>query len=148
MKKNIKKKTNKEINYEGLVSLGELQNGLRTANIISWEDLEIEPLNSRCKVQIMRDGNIYITQLPKRFKNRPIFREDNCSLSLGRDGKYYFVFTMPEQLVEELPRELVRQASNIAQKVLRSLTPNPSPKGEGNFKGEGSRIIDNNNGRA
>ena len=148
MKRNIKKKTNKEINYEGLVSLGELQNGLRTANIISWEDLEIEPFDSRCKVQIMRDGNIYITQLPKRFRNKALFRDDNCTFTIGRNHMVYFSFWMPEALLNEVPQQLTRQASTIAQKVLRSLTPNPSPKGEGNFKGEGSRIIDNNNGRA
>lgn len=148
MKKIIKKDTNKERYYEGVVSLGELKNGLRVADVVSIDDVEVENFTGHCKVQIMRDGHIYITQLPKPPKNHPLYRDDNCSLSLGRDGKYYFVFTLPEQLVDELPRELVRQASAIAQKVLRSLTPNPSPKGEGNFKGEGSRIIDNNNGRA
>ena len=148
MKKTFTKKTHKNVDYEAIVSLEELKNGLRLADIVSCEDVDVEAFRGKCKVQILRDGHIIIHELPKRVKRRPIFREDNCSLSLGRDGKYYFVFTMPEQLVEELPRELVRQASTIAQKVLRSLTPNPSPKGEGNFKGEGSRIIDNNNGRA
>jgi hypothetical protein len=69
----------------------------------------------------MRDGNVYMTEKPKRQKNKPLFRDDNSSLSLGRDGKYYFVFTLPEQLVAELPEQLVRQASAIAQKVIREL---------------------------
>lgn len=121
MKKNSKKNIGNEIYYEGIVSLGKLKNGLRIADIVSLDDMDVEGFTGRCKVQIMRDGHIYITQLPKRFKNHPIFRDDNCSLSLGRDGKYYFVFTMPEQLANELPQQLIRQASAIAQKVSRKI---------------------------
>lgn len=51
------------------------------------------------------------------MRKEPLFREDNSSLSLGRNGRYYFVFTLPEELVDELPLELVRQALSIAQKV-------------------------------
>ena len=122
--KTIKKTRKSDINYEGLVSLGELKNGLRVADIVSLDDVEVDNFTGKCKVQIMRDGHIYITELPKREKNTPIFRDDNCSLSLGRDGKYYFVFTLPEQLVDELPHQLVRQASAIAQKVLKELILN------------------------
>ena len=122
--KKIEKTRKSDINYEGLVSLGELKNGLRVADIVSLDDVEVDNFTGKCKVQIMRDGHIYITELPKREKNTPIFRDDNCSLSLGRDGKYYFVFTLPEQLVDELPHQLVRQASAIAQKVLKELILN------------------------
>jgi hypothetical protein len=69
----------------------------------------------------MRDGNVYITELPKRVKNKPMFRDDHYSQSLGRDGRYYFVFSLPEQQVDGLPKELVRQASAIAQKVMKNL---------------------------
>ena len=122
--KKIEKTRKSDINYEGLVSLGELKNGLRVADVVSCDDVEVDNFIGKCKVQIMRDGHIYITELPKRKKNTPIFRDDNCSLSLGRDGKYYFVFTLPEQLVDELPHQLVRQASAIAQKVLKELILN------------------------
>ena len=122
--KKIEKTRKSDINYEGLVSLGELKNGLRVADVVSCDDVEVDNFTGKCKVQIMRDGHIYITELPKREKNTPIFRDDNCSLSLGHDGKYYFVFTLPEQLVDELPHQLVRQASAIAQKVLKELILN------------------------
>ena len=122
--KKIEKTRKSDINYEGLVSLGELKNGLRVADVVSCDDVEVDNFIGKCKVQIMRDGHIYITELPKRKKNTPIFRDDNCSLSLGRDGKYYFVFTLPEQLIDELPHQLVRQASAIAQKVLKELILN------------------------
>ena len=85
------------------------------------DDVEVEPVRGRFYVQAMRDGNIYMEQMPKRKRNKPIFRDDNCSLSHGRDGRYYFYFSLPEQQVSELPRQLVRQASAIAQKVIKSM---------------------------
>ena len=114
--------TKKQVTLEGLMNLGKLNNGLHTMDFMSMEDVDMEAFIGRCKVQMMRDGNMYITELPKRVKNKPMCRDDNCSLSLGRDGRYYFVFSLPEQLVNELPKELVRQASAIAQKVVRNLT--------------------------
>ncbi len=113
--------TKKQVTLEGLMNLGKLNNGLHTMDFMSMEDVDMEAFIGKCKVQMMRDGNVYITELPKRVKNKPMFRDDNCSLSLGRDGRYYFVFSLPEQLVNELPKKLVRQASAIAQKVVKEL---------------------------
>ena len=81
----------------------------------------MEPFVADCKVQAMRDGNVYITEKPRRQRNKPLFREDNSSLTLGRDGRYYYVFTMPKERVKELPEKLVHQALAIAQKVERMM---------------------------
>ena len=70
-------------------------------------------------MQGMRDGNVYITEKPKRVRNTPIFREDNSTFSLGRDERYYFVFSMEKRQVKQLPDALVHQALSIAQKVSR-----------------------------
>ncbi len=122
MKKTITKKTHKNVDYEAIVSLEELKNGLRLADIVSCDDVYVEAFLGKCKVQILRDGHIIIHELPKRVKNKAIFRDDNSSFTLGRDGKYYFVFTMPEQLVNEIPYQLQRQAAAIAGKVKNVLT--------------------------
>ena len=114
------KKNEKEITLDGLMTIGRVENMIH-AEFMCCEDVRIDAAVTNCKVQLMRDGNVYITELPKRVKNKPMFRDDNCSLSLGRDGRYYFVFSLPEQLVDELPKELVRQASAIAQKVMKNL---------------------------
>ena len=114
------KKNEKEITLDGLMTIGKVENMIN-AEFMCCEDVRIDAAVTNCKVQLMRDGNVYITELPKRVKNKPMFRDDNCSLSLGRDGRYYFVFSLPEQLVDELPKELVRQASAIAQKVMKNL---------------------------
>ena len=114
------KKNEKEVTLDGLMTIGRVENMMH-AEFMCCEDVRIDAAVTNCKVQLMRDGNVYITELPKRVKNKPMFRDDNCSLSLGRDGRYYFVFSLPEQLVDELPKELVRQASAIAQKVMKNL---------------------------
>ena len=114
------KKNEKEITLDGLMTIGRVENMIH-AEFMCCEDVRMDAAVTNCKVQLMRDGNVYITELPKRVKNKPMFRDDNCSLSLGRDGRYYFVFSLPEQLVDELPKQLVRQASAIAQKVMKNL---------------------------
>ena len=121
MKTRDKKKFKREVTLDGLMTVGMLDNGLRTADFECCEDVQVDAFVARCKVQGMRDGNIYMTELPKRVRNKPLFRDDNSSLSLGHDGRYYFYFSLPEELLEELPSELIRQASAIAQKVLREL---------------------------
>lgn len=121
MQKKVTRKKCKDVNYEALVSLGELKNGLRVAEIMSIDHVKAEPFKGRCKMQLMRDGNIYLTQVPKRVKNKPLFRDDNSSFTIGRNHMVYFNFCMPEVLLNEVPQQLVRQASAIAQKVLHEL---------------------------
>ena len=110
-----------EVTLDGMMVFGKLDNGLRYADFECCEDAEMEAFSGNCKVQMMRDGNVYITELPKRIRNRALFREDNSSLSLGKNGKFYFVFSMPEEQIDELPAELIRQASAIAGKMIRIL---------------------------
>ena len=106
---------------DGLLTLGLLENGLRTADFTCCEDVELDAFSGTFKVQGMRDGNVYMTQKPKRVRNKALFRDDNASLSKGRDGKYYFYFSLDENQLEQLPEKLVHQASAIAQKVIREL---------------------------
>ena len=120
MKNNVINRTNEsDMTLNGMMTFGECENGLRFADFECCEDVEMEPFVGNCKVQIMRDGNVYITERPKRTRNQALFRDDNCSLSLGQNGKFYFVFSMPSEQLDELPEQLVRQASVIAGKFLR-----------------------------
>ena len=116
--------TERQATLDGLLTLGLLENGLRSADFACCEDVETEPFKGDFHVQGMRDGNVYMQQKPKRVRNRAIFRDDNASLTLGRDGRYYFCFSMDEARIGELPEQLVRQASVIAQKVIRELVHN------------------------
>ena len=113
-----------KVMIDGLMTLGMLENGLHTADFMCCEDVELEAFSGTFKVQFMRDGNLYMTERPKRVRNKALFRDDNASLSHGQDGRWYFYFSLDEDQIGELPEQLVRQASAIAQKVLRELICN------------------------
>ena len=121
--KQSKKNQNPEMTttMEGQMTLGVTDNGLKILDFMCTEYVEMEPFAANCKVQGMRDGNVYITERPKQKHNTPIFRENNSTLTLGRDGKYYFCFILPEAQVKQLPDRLVHQALTIAQKVERQI---------------------------
>ena len=122
--KKISISTEKQVSLEGLMTLGFLENGLRTADFACCEDVELDAFSGTFKVQGMRDGNVYMTERPKRVRNKAIFRDDNASLSQGQDRRWYFYFSLDENQLEQLPDKLVRQASAIAQKVIRELIHN------------------------
>ena len=117
----IKNPIEKQVTLDGLMTFGLLETGLHTLDFECIEDVEMEPFAGDFHVQGMRDGNVYMQQKPKRARNKAIFREDNSSLSHGRDGKWYFYFSLDDDLIDELPEQLVRQASAIAQKVIKQL---------------------------
>lgn len=121
MEKIQNKTIQRQVTVDGMMVFGQTEDGLKTADFECCEDVEMQAFTAKCKVQIMRDGNVYITELPKRVRNQAIFREDNSSLSHGQDGRYYFYFSIDESRVGELPEQLVRQASAIANKVIKSL---------------------------
>ena len=118
------KKDNTEIinTVNGTMTFCENDNRQKLLDFMCTEYVELEPFIADCRVQGMRDGNVYITEKPKRIHNKPLFREDNSTLTLGRDGRYYFVFTLPKERVRELPDKLVHQALAIAQKVTKMNT--------------------------
>ena len=120
MKKNVINRTNEsEMTLNGMMTFGECENGLHYADFECCEEVEMEPFVGDCKVQVMRDGNVYITERPKRIRNRALLRDDNSSLSLGQNGRFYFVFSLPAAELDKLPAQLVRQASAIAGKFMR-----------------------------
>ena len=109
-----------EVTLDGFMTIGKSEENVY-CEFQCCEDVQLEPVIGHFKVQVMRDGNVYFSQMPKRVRNTPLFREDNSSLSKGKNKKYYFVFSMEEERIAELPEKLVRQASAIAQKVINEL---------------------------
>ena len=103
------------------MTIGMLENELITADFMCCEDVEMQAFSGTFKVEGKRDGNVYMTQQPKRRRNKALFRDDNASLSQGQDKRWYFYFSLDEDQLEQLPEKLVRQASAIAQKVIREL---------------------------
>ena len=113
--------TERQAMLDGLLTLGILENGLRIADFQCCEDVLLDAFSGTFKVEGMRDGNVYMTEKPKRIRNKALFRDDNASLSQGQDKRWYFYFSLDEDQLEQLPDKLVRQAGAIAQKVLREL---------------------------
>lgn len=113
--------TKRQVSLDGMMTIGMLENGLKTADFMCCEDISMEAFSGTFKVEVKRDGNVYMTERPKRVKNKPLFREDNCSLSHGRNGRYYFVFSLDEDEVGQLPQKLTEQANNIASKMIRKM---------------------------
>ena len=111
----------KQVSLDGLMTIGMLENGLKMADFMCCEDVEMEAFSGTFKVEGKRDGNVYMTEKPKRRRNKAIFRDDNASLSQGQDKRWYFYFSLDEDQLEQLPEKLVKQASAIAQKVIREL---------------------------
>ncbi len=117
MKKRNSNLLGNQVMVEGLMAFGKLETGEHTMDFACCEDVVAEPFEGDFRVQAMRDGNVYMQQKRKRIKNKPLFRDDNASLSHGRDGRWYFYFSMDENRLGDLPAQLVRQAGTIAQKV-------------------------------
>ena len=111
----------RQVSLDGLMTIGMLENGLMTADFMCCEDVEMQTFSGTFKVEGMRDGNVYMTEKPKRIRNKALFRDDNASLSQGQDKRWYFYFSLDEDQLEQLPEKLVRQAGAIAQKVLWEL---------------------------
>ena len=76
-----KNKIKKSVTLDGLMTLGQLDDGRHTADFACCEDVQLEQVKGTFSVQIQRDGNVYMTENKKRIRNSPIFREDTlCSL--------------------------------------------------------------------
>ena len=116
-----KNKLKKSVTLDGLMTLGQLDDGRHTADFACCEDVQLEQIKGTFSVQIQRDGNVYMTENKKRIRNSPIFREDNSSLSHGRNKRYYFVFSIEDDRIDEMAEELTRQANVIAQKIMMEL---------------------------
>ena len=121
MAKKIKFAEEKPLTIEGFVTIQKKDDGLYTGDFQCCEDVQMEPVKGDFRVQMMRDGNIYMDEKPKRKRNKPIFRQDHSSLSLGKDGIYYFTFRMPQEEVFNLAATLKREAEEVAKKIITML---------------------------
>ena len=92
---------------DGLLTLGILENGLRIADFQCCEDVLLDAFSGTFKVEGKHDGNVYMTEKPKRIRNKAIFRDDNASLSQGQDKRWYFYFSLDEDQLEQLPEKLI-----------------------------------------
>lgn len=120
MKKDLKK-VSRKVTVDGLMTFGKLDNNLNQADFVPCEDVEVEPCIGRFKVQILRNGYVYIEQLAKRIRNSPLFRLAHSSFSYGRNAVYYFNFYIPDSEAERLPDLLEQEAHEAAERVRKMI---------------------------
>lgn len=118
MIKAIRMNTKRMVTLDGMMTFGKLGNGLTVADFKNYDpEVEVEPVAGRFKGRLMYDGNLYLEQLPRRIRNRPKYRQDHSSVSIGRNGKGYFVMVVDEAELDAFPQILVREANEAAAKM-------------------------------
>ena len=76
MKKTKIIKNQREVTLDGMLTIGKSSNNLYQADFQCCEDVKVESFIGRFKVQGMHNGDVYMEELPKRFRNKPLFRLD------------------------------------------------------------------------
>ena len=113
----------KIVMLDGIMTYGHDEKGREIADFQNVEPgVVVEPFVGRCKVQRVRDGNLYVTRLPKRIRYKPMFRQDHSSMSKSRNRKYYFVMMMDEADVQKMPETLMKEAREAAGKLRKYLS--------------------------
>ena len=110
--------TKRMVTLDGMMTYGKLFNGLIVVDFKNYDpEVEVEPVAGRFKGRLMHDGNLYLEQLPRRIRNKPKYRQDHSSVSIGRNGKGYFVMVVDEAELDAFPQILVREANEAAAKM-------------------------------
>ena len=118
MSKFIRMNTKRMVTLDGMMTFSKLFNGLIVVDFKNYDpEVEVEPVAGKFKGRLMRDGNLYLEQLPRRIRNKPKYRQDHSSVSIGRNGKGYFVMVVDETELDAFPQILVREANEAAAKM-------------------------------
>jgi hypothetical protein len=130
--------TERQVTLDGLMTLGKLGNGLRTADFMCCEDVEMEAFLGNFRVQGMRDGNVYMQEQKKRERNNALLickakhgrlsgtRDHAYQLTLkvfaveGIDWQKAFVVEPIEVMTDLMGRERMRVILSEALKKLNS----------------------------
>jgi hypothetical protein len=123
-KKKILKKDSREVNVDGIMTYGKLDNNLNQASFAPCEHVEVPPYIGRFKVQRMNNGYLYLVELAKRIRNSPLFRLAHSSFSFGRNAVYYYNFYAPDSELERIPELLEQEAHEAAERVRAMIKTN------------------------
>lgn len=122
-KKNLKKDS-REVNVDGIMTYGKLDNNLNQASFAPCEHVEVPPFIGRFKVQRLNNGYLYLVELAKRIRNSPLFRLAHSSFSFGRNAVYYYNFYAPDSELERIPELLEQEAHEAAERVRAMIKTN------------------------
>ncbi len=57
-----KKPEEKTVLVDGMMAFGRLDDGRHTVDFITYENVDIAPFTAICKLEVMRGGNVYVTE--------------------------------------------------------------------------------------
>lgn len=118
MCKTVKMKRERKVVLDGIMTYSELRNGLLAGDFKNFEPgVKIKPVAGKFKGQLLHDGNFYFEKLPRRVRSKPKFRQDHSSVTIGCNGKGYFVMVVGEAELKAFPQILVREANEAAAKM-------------------------------
>ena len=60
--------TERQVTLDGMMTIGMLENGRKTADFQCCEDIEMETFSGTFKVQGMRDGNVYLAECVRQVR--------------------------------------------------------------------------------
>lgn len=61
-RKKNKKPEEKTVLVDGMMTFGRLDDGRHTVDFITYENVDIAPFTAICKLEVMRGGNVYVTE--------------------------------------------------------------------------------------
>ena len=120
MKKNIKNLVKREITLDGMMSLGQLGNGLHIGRFDCYDFLNMEPFMGNFKIQGMRDGKLYLEEKKKRKHRSPDFRTPHAWVSLNcEDGIDRMGFFLPTEQREDFIPLLKKEMKQVISFLMK-----------------------------
>ena len=107
---------------DGMMTFGKTDNGLYVLDFKATEYAELQPFTAGCRVQGMRNGDVYITEVPLEApvkRNPRVFVGKTITVTRRDDGSYRLNFR-PTKLDRRL--DIARYATTVGNEVLWALT--------------------------
>ena len=107
------------VTLEGMMTFCTTENGRHALDFMNCEDADMEAFEIRCKVQGMRDGNVYITELPKALHSRSTLlrKAAHGRLSATKDEAYQLTLKVFKREGLDVKETMLREAIELINNV-------------------------------
>ncbi len=99
----MKKTINKPIMVYGMTSYYQDENGMKYSQFNSdFSTPVVSPYDIKARVQRMRDGTLYVSELPKKIRSQAevLFKTTHGTLSKGKDNRHRLTFMVDDDKLE------------------------------------------------
>ena len=123
----MKETINKPIMVYGMTSYYQDEKGMKYSQFNSdFSTPVVSPYSIKAHVQRMRDGTLYVSELPKRSRSQAevLFKTTHGTLSKGKDNRHRLTFMVDDNklehfcqwLMEETPKAVAFMCDYIKKK--------------------------------